>query len=174
MKIIILQAAETLQTLIYTSMGKTGKLINLGFPQCKMIIVPLIFQSPVPLSLVVGVAFAVLSDVLSAPLFLVDVFSFIVHTEFSSRRSRSGGVSVENLPGWGFGATCCACVSFAWEIDHDSPIVNRVRTHLESPWKSLKFKIKSSRPWKSLKIVVGAGKSLNFGANFIQPRFSST
>ena len=82
MKIIILQAAETLQTLIYTSMRKTGKLINLGFPQCKMIIVPLIFQSPVPLSLVVGVAFAVLSDVLSAPLFLVDVFSFIVHTEF--------------------------------------------------------------------------------------------
>ena len=82
MKIIILQAAETLQTLIYTSMGKTGKLINLGFPQCKMIIVPLIFQSPVPLSLVVGVAFAVLSDVLSAPLFLVDIFSFIVHTEF--------------------------------------------------------------------------------------------
>ena len=81
MKIIILQAAETLQTLIYTSMRKTGKLINLGFPQCKMIIVPLIFQSPVPLSLVVGVAFAVLSDVLSAPWFLVDVLSFIVHTE---------------------------------------------------------------------------------------------
>ena len=82
MKIIILQAAETLQTLIYTSVGKTGKLINLGFPQCEMIIVPLIFQSPVPLSLVVSVAFAVLSDVLSAPWFLVDVFSFIVHTEF--------------------------------------------------------------------------------------------
>ena len=81
MKIIILQAAETLQTLIYTSVGKTGKLINLVFPLCKMIIVPLIFQSPVPLSLVVGVAFAVLSDVLSAPWFLVDVFSFIVHTE---------------------------------------------------------------------------------------------
>ena len=29
-------------------------------------------------------------------------------------------------------------------------------------------------PWKSLKIAVGAGKSLNFGANFIQPRFSRT
>ena len=27
-----------------------------------------------------------------------------------SRRSRSRGVSVENLPGRGFGATCCACV----------------------------------------------------------------
>ena len=53
-------------------------------------------------------------------------------------------------------------------------IWDRVRTHLESPWKSLKFEIKSSRPWKSLKIAVGAGKSLNFGANFIQPRFSST
>ena len=38
--------------------------------------------SPVPLSLAVGVAFAVLSDVLSAPRFLVDVFSFVVHAEF--------------------------------------------------------------------------------------------
>ena len=38
-------------------------------------------QSPVPLSLVVGVAFAVLSDVPSAPRFLVDVFSFVVHAE---------------------------------------------------------------------------------------------
>ena len=47
-----------------------------------MIIIPLIFQSPVPLSLVVGVAFAVLSDVLSAPRILVDVFSFVVHAEF--------------------------------------------------------------------------------------------
>ena len=34
------------------------------------------------LSLAVGVAFAVLSDVLSAPRFLVDVFSFVVYTEF--------------------------------------------------------------------------------------------
>ena len=31
--------------------GETGKLINLGFPQCKTIIMPLIFQSPVPLFL---------------------------------------------------------------------------------------------------------------------------
>ena len=38
--------------------------------------------SPVPLSLVVDVAFAVLSDVPSAPRFLVDVFSFVVHAEF--------------------------------------------------------------------------------------------
>ena len=41
-----------------------------------------------------------------------------------SRRSRSRGVSVENLPGQGFGVTCCACVSFAWEIVRDSPMVN--------------------------------------------------
>ena len=34
------------------------------------------------LSLAVGVAFAVLSDVLSAPRFLVDVFSFVVHAQF--------------------------------------------------------------------------------------------
>ena len=31
---------------------------------------------------------------------------------------------MENLPGRGFGATCCACVSFAWEIVRDSPTVN--------------------------------------------------
>ena len=33
---------------------------------------------------------------------------------------------MENLPGRGFGVTCCACVSQAWEIVHDSPIVNFV------------------------------------------------
>ena len=62
--------------------GETGKLLNVGFPQCKTIIMPLIFQSPVPLSLVVGVAFAVLSDVLPAPRFLVDFFSFVIYGEF--------------------------------------------------------------------------------------------
>ena len=33
--------------------------------------------------------------------------------------------------------------------------------------KVLEFQNKNSRPWKSLKIAVGAGKSLNFNANFI-------
>ena len=28
-------------------------------------------------------------------------------------------------------------------------------------------------PWKSLKIAAGAGKSLKFGVNFVQPEFSS-
>ena len=45
---------------------------------------PQIFQSPVRLFLcpfAVGVAFAVLGDVLSAPRFLIDVFSFVVHAE---------------------------------------------------------------------------------------------
>ena len=36
----------------------------------------------------------------------------------------TSGVSVENLPGRGFGVTCCTCVSFAWEIVRDSPMVN--------------------------------------------------
>ena len=31
---------------------------------------------------------------------------------------------MEILPGRGFGASCCACVSFAWEIVRDSPMVN--------------------------------------------------
>ena len=33
---------------------------------------------------------------------------------------------MENLPRRGFGATCCACVSFALEIVRDSPMVNVV------------------------------------------------
>ena len=43
-----------------------------------------------------------------------------------SRRSRSREVAVENLPGRGFGASCCACESFAREIVRDSPMVNFV------------------------------------------------
>ena len=31
---------------------------------------------------------------------------------------------MENLPGRGLGATFCACLSFAWEIVRDSPMVN--------------------------------------------------
>ena len=62
--------------------GETDKLRNLGFRQCKTIIMPLIPISYSPLSLVVGVAFAVLSDVPSAPRFLVDVFFFVVQAEF--------------------------------------------------------------------------------------------
>ena len=63
--------------------GETGKLRNLGFRQCKTIIMPLIpICYPSSLSLVVGVAFVVLSDVPSALRFLVDVFSFVVHAEF--------------------------------------------------------------------------------------------
>ena len=33
---------------------------------------------------------------------------------------------MENRPGRGFGATCCAFESFAWEIVRDSPMVNFV------------------------------------------------
>ena len=66
--------------------GESGKLINLGFPQCKTIIMPLIFQSPVPLFLCLLFSalpsLYMLSDVLSAPRFRVDVFSLVVHAEF--------------------------------------------------------------------------------------------
>ena len=41
-----------------------------------------VYCSSVPLSLVVGIAFTVLCDVLSAPQFPVDLFSLIVHAEF--------------------------------------------------------------------------------------------
>ena len=47
---------------------------------------------------------------------------------------------MENLPGRGFGVTCCACVSFAWEIVRDSPIVNfdsqTMNKHINAPWSS--------------------------------------
>ena len=65
-----------------------------------------------------------LSDVPSASRFLVDVFSFVVHAEFGV------GVLTPEEFRWkffleeGFGATCCACVSFAWEIVRDSRMVN--------------------------------------------------
>ena len=66
--------------------GETGKLINVGFPQCKTIIMPLIFQSPVPvfLCLLFSVLplLCMLSDVVSALRFLVDVISLVVHAEF--------------------------------------------------------------------------------------------
>ena len=84
--------------------------------------------SSVPLSLAVGGAFAVLSDVLSAPRFLVDVFSFVVHVEFQVgvlapeefrwKKSHSARNCSHLL--------CFCCVSFVWEIARDSPIVNTV------------------------------------------------
>ena len=67
-----------MQTLIY--IYRRGWVFDSERSQC------LSFQSPVPLSLVVGVTFAVLSDVPrgdvpSATRFLVDVFSLVVHAE---------------------------------------------------------------------------------------------
>ena len=46
-----------------------------------MALIP-VYCSSVPLSLVVSIAFTVLCDVLSAPRFLVDLFSLIVQAEF--------------------------------------------------------------------------------------------
>ena len=63
-----------MQTLLY--IYRQGWVFDSERSQC------LRFQSPVPLSLVVGIAFAVLlSDVPSALRFLVDIF-FVVHAEF--------------------------------------------------------------------------------------------
>ena len=69
-----------------------------------------IFCSSVPLSLAVGGAFAVLSDVLSAPRFLVDVFSFVVHVEFQVGFSLQRNFGGKNLTRRGIAATCCAAV----------------------------------------------------------------
>ena len=48
---------------------------------------------------------------------------------------------MENLPGRGFGVTCCACVSFAWEIVRDSPMVNFVSQTMN---KHIKMRLWSS------------------------------
>ena len=96
--------------------------------------------SSVPLSLAVGVAFAVLSDVLSVPRFLVHVFSFVVHAEFqvgvlASEEFRwKKSYSPRNCSHF----LCCCCVSFVWEIARDSPIVNTVsqtmNKHISFSW----------------------------------------
>ena len=128
---------------------ESGKLINLGFPRCKTIIMPLIFQSPVPLSLVFGVAFALhakrcsLCSAVSCWHLLPRCSRWIW-----SRRSCSRGVSVENLPGRGFGAICCVCVSFACEIVHDSPMVNIIWQTMNKH-NSLSKIIRENAPWSS-------------------------
>ena len=61
--------------------GETGNLINVGFPQCKTIIMPLIFQSLVPVSCNRRCLRCAMLR-FCAPRFLVDVFSFVVHGEF--------------------------------------------------------------------------------------------
>ena len=63
----------------------------------------------------------------SAPRIVVDVFFFVVHSEFEvgvlapeeSRLKIFLGKDLEL-----YGATCCTCVSFAWGIVRDSPTVN--------------------------------------------------
>ena len=52
---------------------------------------------------------------------------------------------MENLPRRGFGATCCACVSFALEIVRASPMVNIISLFSFS---ILKSQVKGSRGLK--------------------------
>ena len=64
-----------------------------------------------------------MSDVSSVPLFVaaVHVSFFVARVEIQVGVLRlHWGVSVENLPRRGFGATCCACVSFALEIAYQA------------------------------------------------------
>ena len=105
--------------------GETCKLRNLGFRQCKMIIMPLI---PISRSSVSCCWRCLRCAKRYCFCSMVSCWCLILRCSrwIWSRHSRSRGVSVENLPGRGFGATCCACVSFAWEIVRDSPMVNFV------------------------------------------------
>ena len=54
---------------------------------------------------------------------------------------------MENLSGRGFGATCRACVSFAWEIVRDSPMVN---CHSQTMNKLIKMRLGHRSAAKSM------------------------
>ena len=112
-------------TLLHIYWRETGKLRNLGFRQFKTIIIPLI---PVSCSSVSCCRRCVRCAKRCSFCSAVSCWRLLLPCSrwISSRRSRSRGVSVENLPGRGFGATCCACMSSAWEIVRDSPMVNFV------------------------------------------------
>ena len=105
--------------------GETGKLRNLGFRQCKTIIMPLI---PISCSSVSCCRRCLRCAKRCSFFSAVCCWRLLLRCSgwIRSQRSRSRRVSVENLPGRGFGATCCACVSFAREIVPDSPMVNFV------------------------------------------------
>ena len=89
--------------------GETGKLRNLGFRQCKTIIIPLI---PISCSSVSCCRRCLRCANRCSFCSAVSCWRLLLRCSswIWSRRSRSRGVSVENLPGRGFGATCCACV----------------------------------------------------------------
>ena len=84
----------------------TDKLRNLGFPQCKTIIMLLI---PI---FCFSVSCCRRCLHCAGRCSLCSCWRLLLRCSrwIWSRRSPSRGVSVENLPGRGFGATCCACV----------------------------------------------------------------
>ena len=76
-----------------------------------------------------------LGDVLSAPRFLVDVFSFVVRARFEVGVLVPG--SFGGKSSWSRFCICCARVSFAWEIVRDSPTVNFVSQTVNKHIKTL-------------------------------------
>ena len=92
--------------------GESGKLRNLGFRQCKdckTIIIPLI---PISFSSVSCCRRCLRCAHRCSFYSAVSCWRLLLRCSrwIWRRRSRSRGVSVKNLPGRGFGATCCACV----------------------------------------------------------------
>ena len=71
-------------------------------------------------------------------------------------------ISVENLPPRGFGATCCACVSFALEIVRDLPMVNTVSQTMNKHNKPFMNNTWNA-PWSSAakSLLPGNGKMLH-------------
>ena len=97
--------------------GETGELRNLGFRQCKTIIMPLI---PISCSSVSCCRRCLRCAKRCSFCSAVSCWRLLLRCSrwIWSWRSRSRGVSVINLPGRGFGATCCAYVSIAitWKL----------------------------------------------------------
>ena len=75
--------------------------------------------------------------------FSPSLFTLNLKSAFLLQRSFDG-----NLPGRGFGAICCVCVSFAWEIVRDSPMVNIVSQTMNKH-NSLSNIIRENAPWSS-------------------------
>ena len=72
------------------------------------------------------------------------LFTLNFKSAFLLQRSFGG----KYLPGRGFGAICCVCVSFAWKIVRDSPMVNIVSQTMNKHNSLLKI-IRENAPWSS-------------------------
>ena len=94
------------------------------------------------------------------------LFTLNLKSAFSFQRSFGGKSS------WARFCTCCACVSFAWEIVRDSPIVNFVSQTMNKHIKTLVMGGKVYVAWKRkmLHDVIGGHQEFIFMKRFMAHR----